>query len=403
MQNSDVLIIGAGPTGLTLAADLLRRGVSVRLIEKLSEPNDKSRALGIQAGTLEALKSCFGEGLCQELIRAGKPAREAIIHIGNNKPIQVDLSVIEGEFNFVLILGQSWTEKILSAELTRLGGQIERGTELLSLKQDGQGVACETVKTNQEPAKLGAKFVVGCDGAHSVVRNLLQVPFVGDQYEGNFILGDVTVKWPFSYGEVHTFISKNGAMACFPMGDSRQYRLILIPKFETAAANEISVKDFEVIAQRLSQEHLTISNATWLTRFRVHHRLAERFIEGRIFLAGDAAHIHSPVGGQGMNTGIQDALNLSEKIHRSIQGGSLAAFQEYEKERMAVAREVVKGTDRIFRLALLPENPGLALARRFLLPLALSNHVLQRKVVRAMSQVKVAREEIQKREILKTS
>ncbi len=400
MEKIDVLVIGAGPTGLTLAADLLRRGLQVRLIEKQAKPSDKSRAFGIQAGTLEALESTFGPELSEQFVSLGRAARRAFVHLDDQKPISVDLSPIEGKYNFVLILEQTQTERLLLEEFVKRGGVVEYCEEIQTLEQFPDQVLCEISVSGKQSQKIAARYIVGCDGAHSVVRHLAGIDFRGQQYQGNFILGDVSVEWPFSDGDIHTFISAQGVLACFPFPQSQKYRMILIPKakdphFETP---EIGLGEFSRIAKKLVPCEIRISEPLWLTRFKVHHRIAQTFYRGRVFLAGDAAHIHSPAGGQGMNTGIQDALNLAEKIASILLNEQpTSLFEDYGRERMVVAKKILRGTDRITRLGILPEGFLSGFLRSRLLPPLIKNKFFQRKMVRAMSQVNIARHEIEMR------
>ncbi|MCB0411780.1 MAG: FAD-dependent monooxygenase [Bdellovibrionales bacterium] len=279
--------------------------------------------------------------------------RPAIYH--EAAPIRVDLSTIPSPYNFILILSQSETVTSL--------------------------------------------FVVGSDGSHSIVRQQVGIPFHGAMYAGDFILGDVTIDWPWPYDSIQTFVSKRGVIASFPMKGDRKYRLILIPKENNSPAekSEITLAEFNSILQTLGRGQIRATDATWLTRFRVHHRMVEHFQKGRIFLAGDAAHIHSPAGGQGMNTGIQDALNLAHKLKRFLDGKiPIECLAAYERERSPVARKVVRGTDFVFKMALLPESPAVGLIRSLLLPKIVRSSFIQRRVALAISEVNVARREIQR-------
>lgn len=391
-----VLVIGAGPTGLAAALALAHLGVAVRIVDKNPARSDKSKALGVQAGTLECLGAAVDDELVDQMIGAGRPTAAAWIHLGDGDPIRIDLSTIASRYPFILILAQSETEEILEQRLNRLSVSVERQTELVDIEEtDSQVLAwMKTSKGEVEEARFS--FAIGCDGAHSVVRRLLKIAFKGAAYTGDFILGDVALQWSWPAGSVQTFVSRRGVAAAFPM-KGEQYRLILIPRERPVAAErrDIDLDAFRSIASELVKGQISIQSATWLTRFGVHHRIVERFQQGRVFLAGDAAHIHSPAGGQGMNTGIQDALNLAFKLKKVLAEESpLASLKDYERERLPVARQVLRGTDLVFRMGLLPENLLTAFARRTLLPLVVGSSFVQRRVVDAISEMAVARREI---------
>lgn len=394
-----VLIAGAGPTGLAQALVLAKLGVSVRIIDKNFARSDKSKALGVQAGTLECLESAIGGEIVETMIRAGCPTQGAWIHLNDSEPLRVDLSTIPSKHNFILILEQSETERILEEELGKFNVKVERQTELLQATDDGSKVISKIKHGNGAEEEIEASFLIGCDGAHSTVRRSIATPFVGEAYTGDFILADVTVNWPWPCGVVHTFVTKRGVIASFPMRelvkDKPRYRLILIQKEPGAETQEISEAEFKTVLAELSLGKIDVTEITWLTRFRVHHRMVEHFQKGRIFLAGDAAHIHSPAGGQGMNTGIQDAFNLGHKIKKVISGERpIATLEAYERERMPIARNVLRSTDLVFKMALFPEWGVVGFARQFLLPKIVKSRFIQRRVAKAISEVTVARREI---------
>lgn len=392
-----VLIVGAGPTGLAAACALSKFGISHRIIDKGLARSDKSKALGVQAGTLECLSRGLDPKVSQQMVTAGRPTFEAWIHLNDQRPLKVNLRTINSQHNYILILEQSETERILEEYLEGFSQTVERKTELLTIIDKGSEVISTVRGTTGEIEEIVSDFVVGCDGAHSATRHLMQIPFKGAAYTGNFILGDVKLKWKFPYDSVHTFVSQRGVIASFPLRDDGRYRLILIPKGKVHGGDksEISFEEFSSIVSHLSQNQISISEATWLTRFRVHHRMVESYQKGRVFLAGDAAHIHSPAGGQGMNIGIQDALNLAFKLKSHLSGiRSFASLSDYQKERLPIAKQVLRGTDLVFRMALMPENPLASLMRRFVLPTIVGSNWIQRRVVNAMSEVSMAKSEI---------
>jgi 3-(3-hydroxy-phenyl)propionate hydroxylase len=396
-EETQVLIVGAGPTGLAAANAMAKLGIRARVIDKGAARSDKSKALGVQAGTLECLGRALDPALPARMVREGKPAREAWIHLNDRAPIRVNFSTIPSQYDFILILAQSETERILEEHLLSTSSlRVERRCELLSMSER-DGKVESVVRTAAGETTIVSDFVIGCDGAHSAVRHQMDFSFKGDAYTGDFILGDVKMKWNYAYDSIRNFVSERGVIASFPMTGDRQYRLILIPK-ETARKDngtDISLEEFRGIAALLSQDQIAVEEASWLTRFRVHHRMAGHFQRGRVFLAGDAAHIHSPAGGQGMNTGIQDALNLCFKLSDFFAGRrSFESLREYERERIPVARNVLRSTDFVFKMALLPESPVTRLLRGTLLPALVSSRFVQRHVTAAISEMRVANREM---------
>ena len=309
----------------------------------------------------------------------------------------MDLSTITSPYNFVLLLEQSETERILEERLNKLSVKVERETELLQTEDQGPLVLSQLRRSSGEVEDLVSSFVIGCDGAHSTVRRLLGIPFKGFAYKGDFILGDVRLRWEWPYGSVQLFFLRTGIVLAFPLKGEQRHRLILIPKakFSTFQNEEINLQDFQESVSQISLGKITVLSATWLTRFHVHHRMVERFQKGRIFLAGDAAHIHSPAGGQGMNTGIQDSLNLGFKIKQVIARDlPFCSLREYEHQRISVARRVLRGTDFFFRTALSTEKQPTPFIERILLPKLVRSKFLQRHLVSMMSEVSIAHEEI---------
>ena len=396
-RQTQVLVVGAGPTGLTAAIMLARLGIRVRIVDKNAGRSMQSKALGVQAGTLECLARAIAPDIAREMIEAGRPVSEAWFHFDDHSPVRIDLGTIPSAYNFILVLPQSETERILERQLNQLSVQVERGIELVGLTEEGQQIVSALKDADGKVSSLQTSFVIGCDGAHSMVRHQAEIGFHGGSYTGDFILGDVGIDWRWPLDSIRTFISERGVVASFPMKGERQYRLILIQRdaAATTADPDLSLDTFNSILQRLSQGQIQATDATWLARFRVHHRMVERFGKGRIFLAGDAAHIHSPAGGQGMNTGIQDALNLAFKLERVLAGkASVDSLAAYDRERRPVARNVVRGTDIVFKLALLPDNLLVSTLRGTLLPTIAGSRFVQRRIVRTVSEVGIARREM---------
>jgi 3-(3-hydroxy-phenyl)propionate hydroxylase len=398
-EQTEVLVVGAGPTGLTLAAALARLGVRTRVIDRGACRTDKSKAIGVQAGSLEALGDFFGDALSAKMVAAGFSARGFFAEFGQRKSLRIDLSQIPSRFNYILILPQSYTEQYLEEELASSDVAVEWRKELLTLSQGDSNVTARLQNAAGQAEVFTCDYVVGCDGAHSTVRHQVGIPFAGSAYEGNFVLGDVVLRWPWPYDAGRAFVSERGIVAFFPMpGEQGAYRLIMAEKGAAETASpDVSQEEFRALLARLVETPIEISRFVWLTRFRLHHRIASRFASGRVFLAGDAAHIHSPVGGQGMNTGILEALNLASKLAAVLRHGApRAVLDRYELERLPIARRILRGTDIGFQFAL-SSNPIMAGLRPILLPRILGTRWIQRRLATAISQVSVARREIRER------
>jgi 2-polyprenyl-6-methoxyphenol hydroxylase-like FAD-dependent oxidoreductase len=288
-----------------------------------------------------------------------------------------------------LVTAQAETEHILSGELRKHSVSVEWNRELLGVDSLESPVA--KVSGDSVPVR----FVVGCDGAHSAVRRALGVGFAGRQYDGVFALADVSLDWQFPYDTVRTFVSTDGALACFPMKGERRYRLVAL--LRDGDARNLDLARMQAIVDALAPVKLTLADPTWLTEFRVSHRIVDHWRRGNVFLAGDAAHIHSPVGGQGMNTGIQDALCLGDLLRQVLRGGDPAVLRRYERDRSKVARSVLRGTDLPIRMLLKRDNPLARITRGVILPKLVSNELVQRLVVGAVSELRVARREIAER------
>ncbi len=396
---TEVLVVGAGPTGLTAAAALSRWGVKARVIDQAPAPSDQSKALGVQPGTLECLRDVFGARLPAQMIQEGFPVKAFHLRVEGQRTLDIDTSVIPSAYNFILVLEQSKTERLLAEVLSGESIPVERSRALLETREEGNGVLSRTRKSDGTEEVIRSQFVLGCDGAHSLVRHQAGIDFQGKPYSADFILGDVRLEWACPDGEIQIFLGNRGVAAAFPIKGDHRFRFILIPKEKTAVESlAISPEEFNRTARGLCPLPLKMLEPIWLTRFRVHHRRAKRFQKGRLFLLGDAAHIHSPIGGQGMNTGIQDAVNLSFKVARVLRHGApLESLNGYEAERVPVADAILKNTDAATRTILLGENPFLQKMAFYLAPRLGRLPFLQKKILRGISQIEVARREIAQR------
>jgi 2-polyprenyl-6-methoxyphenol hydroxylase-like FAD-dependent oxidoreductase len=355
----DVLVVGAGPTGLTLAAQLARFGVHCRVIDKQLNRAHESRALGVQARTLEILETL---GLGETLVRRGSNTTRLKLHVDRGEPASLDLGQVprsDTRFPFILFVGQPQTEGVLAEYLSTLGVVIERGVELTTAHEEHGHVACALRHGDGRQESIVARYVAGCDGAHSTVRKAAGIDFEGAAYPQNFVLGDVEAD-NLERGAIHAFAAGRGVAMFFPLGDPTTWRVMAIessrPQPPTVSGHRhvvstqpLSLAELQAMIEEPTVGSVRVRDAAWLTRFRLHHRQASRYREGRMFLAGDAAHIHSPVGAQGMNTGIQDAWNLGWKLALVVDGrADPRLLDSYHAERWPVGRTLLRATDRLF-------------------------------------------------------
>ncbi len=354
-----VLIVGAGPTGLTAALELSRLGVAVRLIEKAAEPATTSRAIGVQARTLELLDQ---RGLAEEMVRLGNPAHGVSVCGGGKRVFRLDFTRVDSRHNYLLFLSQAETERILREAIGRQGVTIERGVELVGIGQDAlsQGIGQDAVSRDASPVtailrhadgkleQTKAPWLIDAEGAHSLSRTTLDLQFEGKTLDEQYALGDLHVDGDLPDSDVHIFSSEHGFMGLFPMG-RRHYRLIASnPLSKPEKGTEPSLDELQRIYDQRSHIPAHLHDMVWSSWFHINSRMVSRLKIGRLLLGGDAAHIHSPAGGQGMNTGIQDMINLGWKLAFAMQGKARDALLDtYEQDRLPVMRDVLFTTEKL--------------------------------------------------------
>ncbi|KAI0870141.1 FAD binding domain-containing protein [Hypoxylon argillaceum] len=366
-KNVDVLIVGAGPTGMTLALELAVQGVSFRIINKATERSPYSRALVVQPRTFE-LFNRHGADNIEEFISKGKIAGKASICVAGKKlgDIEVEYAKLPGtKFPFSMTITQFETEHWLEKNLAGHGVKVEMGAEAKSIVQDADGVTV-TVATKDGEEEIRAKYVVGADGAHSKVRHSAKnLTFDGDAYPQEFICADTFMESSMPGGQAYMCLGR-GALIVLPLKDGRVRLVVSRPGQDTT--REPTLDDFEEFVQEIFPGGGTLHDAAWVTRFRLHHRGVNRYRDGRLLVAGDAAHIHSPAGGQGMNTGIQDAVNLGWKLGAVLRGEKPDAFLDsYDVERHRVGQYLLTSTDRAFTYVT-STNPVYLFLRNLILP-----------------------------------
>jgi 2-polyprenyl-6-methoxyphenol hydroxylase-like FAD-dependent oxidoreductase len=351
-----VLVVGAGPTGLTLAAQLRALDATVRIVDRQLDRVHESRALAILPRTLEVLR---GLGISQTLVERGNDAVQLQLHFGERvvRTRLFDIGLEDTAYPFLLFISQAETEAVLNEQLAARGIRVERGVELVAFAADEQHVACTLRHQDGSTEQLRARYLAGCDGARSSVRRLAGIPFQGGSYPQTFTLGDLEVDGELQRDAAHAFIAARGMLFFFPLGRPASWRLLgMRPTVPGATEQEEppdpSLADLQAIADNFTHGKLRLRDPVWLTYFRLHHRQAVHYRAGRVFLAGDAAHVHSPAGAQGMNTGIQDAWNLGWKLALVDRGlADEALLDSYEAERWPIGRFVLRFTDRATAVA----------------------------------------------------
>lgn len=350
MAHTDVLIVGAGPTGLALALWLTRQGIAVRVVDKGSGPGEASRAMAVQARTLELYRQL---GLAEAVIEAGyKTPAMNLWARGRRRariPLQ-DAGAAISAYPFVLIYPQDRHERLLGQRLHALGVDVEWRTELLSFEQGQSQVTAILKQADGREEACTAAYLAGCDGAHSRVRHALGSGFEGGTYKQLFYVADVRLTGVEPAGEAHVAFDKSDFVLLLCYGEKDQYRLIGTVRDECAEHPE-HLTFADVGHDAINGLNLQVTEVNWFSSYRVHHRVTDHFRRGRAFLLGDAAHVHSPAGGQGMNTGILDANNLAWKLAAVVKGiAPDALLDSYQAERQAFARKLVETTDRLFTL-----------------------------------------------------
>jgi len=351
MAQTEVLIVGAGPTGLVLALWLAKLGVKIRIIDKTAEPGTTSRALAVQARTLELYQQL---DLTEAVIAQGHRVPAVNLWVkGENAARIVFENVGSGltAYPFLHIFPQDQHERLLIERLQAFGVAVERRSELLHFTEQGGRVIARLRRSDGSEEDCETSYIVGCDGARSLVRESLGTGFPGGTYRQIFYVADVDASGPALNGELHIDLDEADFLGVFPLAGQGRARLIGTVRDERSAHPE-SLKFADVSDRAIRHLKVQVEKVNWFSTYHVHHRVTQRFRQGRAFLVGDAAHIHSPAGGQGMNTGIGDAINLAWKLATVVGGhASDALLDSYEAERIGFARRLVATTDRVFSFA----------------------------------------------------
>src|SRR5215210_3762104 len=377
------LIVGAGPTGLTLAVELARRGVPFRIIDREPERTRTSRAIGTQARTVEVFRLL---GIPETALEPA--ARPRALRFAERDRTLARIPFGDGFPSAsprLISMDESDTERVLERRLEQLGGRVERSTQLLGFQVHGDRVTA-TLKGPDGTSEIESRFLVGADGAHSTVRHEAGIGFAGAAYPERFLLADLDLEWELPHDEGHIWIGDDGLVAAVPLPGERRYRVI-VPLPSAYAAKEyhseaeIAAEAETLLGQRTGVPLRRVGNPVWASAFRIQRRQADRYRLGPVFLAGDAAHVHSPVGGQGMNTGIQDAFNLGWKLALAARDQAAPGLLDtYQAERHPIARGVLRGTHLGTRL-FLAQNPLMRAVREHVVPAVVNLGPIRRRIL----------------------
>jgi len=388
--DTEVLVVGAGPTGLMLANQLARRGVRIRIIDRHAGPARESRALGVQARTLEIYSHL---GIADQAVALGKKADGAVLWAEGRRAARVPLGDIGRDLSpypYLLVLGQDDNERLLGDALRARGLGVEWNTELVGLAQDTDHVTATLKSSDGTGSEVRVPWLAGCDGARSTVRELNGIAFEGAPYQHVFFVADVQMMGSMVPELLNVYLWRTGFHLLFPMRGTDHWRIVgILPPHLRGRDNLTFEETIPTLRHEVGTE-LSFQACNWYSTYRIHHRRAARFHDRRCFLLGDAAHIHSPVGGQGMNTGLQDAYNLAWKLALVVSGRAGAALvHSYEDERLPVANHLLQRTDRLFSIVVSDSWLGGLIRTRVmpkLMALALRTAAVRRIAFRTISQ-----------------
>jgi 2-polyprenyl-6-methoxyphenol hydroxylase-like FAD-dependent oxidoreductase len=349
-----VLVVGAGPVGMTMAATLKRLGVDVRIVDKAAARTDKSKALVVWPRTLELLDI---QGCAQGFLDAGIEGHGARFFANGRELLEVRLDTARSFYRFALMIPQSETERLLDEELARLGVAVERQVELIGFHDDDTGVECTLRRADGAAETARVDYLIGCDGAHSMVRHGLGVDFAGSTDPTDWVLADLRIDGALAPDEITICLQPDGMLVTFPIVGGRFRVIADVGVALSEHQPDPTLADIQRLLDQRGPPGLRAHDPFWLGRFRINERKVGEYRAGRVFVAGDAAHIHSPAGGQGMNTGMQDAFNLSWKLAMVLEGRARPALLDsYSPERSAIGEQVLRNATNMTHVAML-KNP----------------------------------------------
>ena len=385
--NPKVLISGAGPVGLTLANELVRHGISVRIVDKSAARTDKSKALVLWSRTLELFDDA---GYAKDFMSSGMQGHGAQISTGKKVVAKVSFDLVDSRFAYALLIAQSETERVLEERLAASGVTVERSVELAGFTDKGSSVEATLARASGERETVEADWLVGCDGAHSAVRHGLGFAFEGSTLQSHWALGDGPITGLEPADHLHIFWHRDGILAFFPIPGNR-WRVIanLGPAKDGETHPDPTLEEINALMAHRGSPGIVMTDPVWLAAFRINERKVRDYARGRVFLAGDAAHIHSPAGGQGMNTGMQDAFNLAWKLALVIDGvAKPSLLDSYSQERTAVGDRVLKNAGLMTEAATL-SNPLLQDVRNAIVRFAAGFPLIQHKIADQLAEMDI--------------
>jgi 2-polyprenyl-6-methoxyphenol hydroxylase-like FAD-dependent oxidoreductase len=391
-QTTDVLIVGAGPTGLSLAYQLRRLGVRFRIIDKNPAPSTTSKAIGLQYRVSEVLTWM---GLFERFRPYGLVSTGINFYVDHKKILNLTIGRLRGKSGAGafeptgLLIPQSETEALLIEALREREVEIERGTAFISFTQDRDRVISQIQRADGAEDLVESRYLVSCEGAHSIIRKQAGISFEGKTYPLAFFMADVALDWEAPHDQISVWLNEDGMFSAMPLPGDRRWRLFVeVGQQADAGETEVTLDLVRRLMAERTGDHVTqASDPRWLSEFRISCRMVDRFSDGRVFLAGDAAHIHSPTGGQGITTGMQDIYNLAWKLAMVLQGTAPESLLEtYSAERMPIAQQVLKSTDQNTNVFMAHSRAGRLLRDRVVLPL-LRRRVVQQWLARRTSQL----------------
>ena len=387
---SAVLVVGAGPVGLTMAAELARYGVPVRLIDRSDHPTKTSKALVVWSRTLELMDRM---GCTPAFLQAGLKAHGASIRTGETVLGHTGFETIESHYNFALMLPQRDTERFLNEHLETLGVVVERQVELTGFVDGGDHVDARLRHPDGREEAVETPWLIGCDGAHSSVRHGLGVAFRGSAQGDDWMLADVRLegdRMPPG-DEIATYLHRDGPFVIFPIPGGRARVIATVGKTDPSHPRpDPTLAEVQAMVDRRAGGGFRVVDPVWLSNFRINERKVSDYATGRVFLAGDAAHVHSPAGGQGMNTGMQDAFNLAWKLAAVMKEDAASTLLDsYSPERTAVGDMVLRNASRLTDVGTL-SHPAAQAARNLAIRFVLGLHTAQEKMAATMSEIEIA-------------
>ena len=377
-HNTDILIVGAGPTGLTTAIELARRNINIRIIERRTKPSTRSKALVVHARTLEFMDIL---GIADEMVRRGYTSPGIDFSSNAKKPLRANMYGLDTRFPFILVLPQAETEAILERRLNDFGVEVERGQTLTSFNETDNGI-CSTIESESGSSfEIESQYLVGADGSKSVVRKTLGLPFEGSAYDWTAFLGDVWLEGHHAEGGTEQHSNNRGLAFIVPFDDGSHRIVTIDRKYQgDNDTRELKLSELQESISAILEKPVELSEPKWLSRWGASLRQAPQYRVGRVFLGGDAVHTHSPAGGQGLNTGVQDAFNLGWKLALAVEGTAPKTLLDtYNNERHAIGKKVLRTSDFLLK-SLLLRQPILRKLRTILFQLLIPLPPVQRNL-----------------------